>query len=79
MDNMETIKTVLNNIRPEIDFEQFSDFIQHGILDSFDLVTLISELDQEFSISIDGTDIIPENFKNLQTIKKLIEKYQVNV
>ena len=37
MDNMETIKTVLNNIRPEIDFDQSTDFIEDGILDSFEI------------------------------------------
>ncbi len=47
------------------------------MLDSFDVVTLITELDQTFSISIDGVDIVPEHLKNLDTIKRLLEQYHV--
>ena len=44
------------------------------MLDSFDVVTLVSALDKNFGISIEGTDIVPENFKNLQTIEALLRK-----
>jgi acyl carrier protein len=68
---------ILQEIRPEFEdeFERAIDFFEQGILDSFDLVVLVSALDQEFSISIDGIDIIPENLCSLRAIEKLIEKY----
>jgi acyl carrier protein len=71
---MDKIFEILKNIRPECDFERSGDFINNGYLDSFDVVTLVSELDREFDISIDGLDIIPENFANASSIKKLIIK-----
>lgn len=65
---------ILNEIRPEFDFGVESNFISGGMLDSFDLVTLVTELDEIFSISIDGTDIIPENFESIDTIVAIIKK-----
>jgi len=50
------------------------DFIEDGLLDSFDVVTLVGTLDKTYHISISGVDIVPENFKNLQTITALLRK-----
>lgn len=74
---MKSAADILQGIRPEFDFRTSSDFISDGMLDSFDLITLISELDKEYGISIEGTDIIPENFCNLAAIHKTLEKYGV--
>ena len=69
------IKEVLENIRPEFDFEVSENFLEDGLLDSFDLITLVSTLDETFDISIEGTEMTPENFENIQSIEKLIKKY----
>jgi acyl carrier protein len=69
------IYLILENIRPEIDFSSTSNFITEGYLDSFDIVTLVSALDEEFNISIDGTDIIPENFETIDSIYLLVTKF----
>ena len=71
---MEQIKKILTEIRPEFDFESSSDFIEDGYLDSFDLVTLVAELDETFNISIDGLDIVPENFMSVETIAEVVKK-----
>lgn len=65
---------ILNGIRPEFDFGTESNFISQGMLDSFDLITLVTELDESFGISIDGTDVLPENFESVETIEALIKK-----
>lgn len=70
----EKILTLLGDIRPEFDFKDSNDYITDGFLDSFDVVTLVSELENEFSVTIDGMDIIPENFENVSVISKLIER-----
>jgi acyl carrier protein len=54
---MKTIPEILKEIRPEFDFTTSSDFIGDGMLDSFDVVTLVSTLDKNFGISIPGTEI----------------------
>lgn len=76
---MEKIMEILQGIRPEFDFSSSEDFIEDGYLDSFDLVSLVSELDETFDISIDGLDIIPENFKSLDTITNVVKKNGGNV
>lgn len=68
------IVEILNDIRPEFDFATETNFISHAMLDSFDLITLVTELDESFGISIDGTDILPENFETIDAIEALILK-----
>ena len=70
----EQIIKILSELRPEFDFTQDVNFIEEGMLDSFDLINLVSELDSQFGISIDGLDIIPENFANVEAIANLLKK-----
>ena len=71
---MKSIAEILKEIRPEFDFTASLDFISDGMLDSFDIVTLVSSLDKNFGVSIPGTEILPENFTNIQTIEVLLRK-----
>ena len=64
----------LTEIRPEFNFEASNNFIEEGMLDSFDIVSLVASLDEEFGISIDGTEILPENFSNVDSIFQLLIK-----
>jgi acyl carrier protein len=70
-----TIEEILKEIRPEFDFTASQDFIADGMLDSFDIVTLVSDMDKAYGISISGLDIVPENFQNIPSIQKLLQKY----
>ncbi len=68
------ILEILSGLRPEFDFTSSSDFIGDGMLDSFDIVSLVTELEESFNITIDGEDIIPDNFSSVDAIITLIEK-----
>ena len=74
---MKPISEILAEIRPEYDFDSSSDFIADGMLDSFDIVTLVSAMDQHYAISIRGTDIVPENFQNESAIYGMLKNYGV--
>jgi len=63
---------ILQEIRPEFGFTQELNFIEGGMLDSFDIVSLVTALDEQFGISIDGMDILPENFVSVDSIVKLL-------
>ncbi len=76
---MEEIYKILEEIKPECDFENSIDFIRDGLLDSFDLIALISDVESLYGILVDGRDIIPENFSSIDMLKKLIEKYGVHI
>jgi acyl carrier protein len=71
---MKTIAEILKEIRPEFDFTTSADFQADGLLDSFDMITLVAALDKHYGISISGVDIVPDNFKNLETIAALLRK-----
>lgn len=71
---MEKIREILVDIRPEYDFLEDIDFIEAGMLDSFDIITLVTDLEENFDIRIDGSDILPENFCSIKAIENLIEK-----
>ncbi|HOW86847.1 MAG TPA: acyl carrier protein [Candidatus Aminicenantes bacterium] len=68
------ILDLLKGIRPEFDFQASSDFVEDGMLDSFDIVTLVDELDRHYGISIDGIDIVPENFASVGAIRAVLLK-----
>lgn len=72
---MEKILSILNNIRPEFDFCASDDFIRDGMLDSFDVVVLVADLDKAYEISIEGVAIVPRNFRNVAAIQKLLQEY----
>lgn len=72
----EKIIKILNGIRPEFDYSQDVNFLEEGMLDSFDLVNLVNELNNEYGIDIDGMDMIPENFGTIDDIVKVVSKYQ---
>ena len=72
---MPSIAEILREIRPEFDFTASEEFVGDGMLDSYDIVTLVSDLDEAYGISISGLDIVPENFQNIASIQKLLQKY----
>lgn len=74
---MSKIIDILQDIRPEFDFTDSTNFFEDGYIDSFDLISLVAALDKEFKIKIKGTDIIPENFCNIEEIKRLVKGYGV--
>ena len=75
MDNIikQDIIDILTELRPEFDFSQEIDFIEESMLDSFDIVALVTALEEKFKISIDGMDILPENFASVEKIATLIK------
>jgi len=69
------ILAILEEIRPEYDFKKPNiDFISEGMLDSFDVVSLVDALDESFGISIAGADILPENFASVEAIETLVSR-----
>lgn len=70
----EKIIEILNGLRPEYDFSAEANFIEEGMLDSFDIVSLVSELEENFGVVIDGIEIVPDNFSTLEAIENLINR-----
>ncbi|MFT4847601.1 MAG: acyl carrier protein [Sediminicola sp.] len=76
----EKIIEILSDIRPEFDFNvENTGFIAKGMLDSFDIISLVSDIEENFEIVIEGVQILPENFDSVEAIVSLIEKNNANI
>ena len=72
----EQIIEILTELRPEFDFTEDVNFIEEGMLDSFDVVSLVDEIETKFGVAIGGTDVIPENFCSIEAICDTIKRNQ---
>jgi len=71
---MDKLMEILESLRPDVDFETETALIDDGILDSFDIVSLVGELSDEFDIEIKPSDLVPVNFNSAEAIYALVEK-----
>ena len=69
---MKRLKRILSSLHPEIEIDRETRLLDDGILDSLDIVTLITDLNDEYKISIGAEDITPDNFQNIDSIERLI-------
>lgn len=71
---MEKLIEILTDLHPDVDFATEEGLVDNGILDSLDIVTLITEINDKFDVSIPAEEIIPENFNSAAALMSLIEK-----
>ena len=71
---MEELIEILMDIDPDVDYETCDTLVEDGILTSFEMVMLVTEINQRMGVSIAPEDIVPENFAAAQKIWELIEK-----
>ena len=76
---MDELTAILNDIRPGKDFAGVENFFDQGVLDSLDLTTLVATLESHYEIFFDVDEIVPENFRNLATIRSLLSRKGVTV
>lgn len=74
--NKTELLSILQDIHPEIDYENEKNLVDNGIFDSFDIVTLISEIATNFDIKVPANEITPDNFNSLEAIMALLEKLE---
>lgn len=68
----EGVLAVLQELHEDIDYEKEEALVDDKILDSFDLVTLVTELGEEFDVEITARDFIPENFNSVERLARMI-------
>lgn len=73
---MEELITLLKSYKPEVDFENNENLIDEELLDSFDIISIVSAIDKEFDVQITASDVIPENFNSAKALYMLIQKLQ---
>lgn len=73
---MEQLLAILQELKPGVDFEGNKHLIDDGILESLEIITLASELNDEFDIEITVADVLPENFNSIEAIWSMIKRLQ---
>lgn len=73
---MEKLLEILEDIQPEVDFENCDALIDGGFLDSFAILSIVGEIEEEFGVSITPAEIVPENFNSMQALWNMIQRLQ---
>lgn len=73
---MEDLLEILSSLHPEVDFESCDTLIDDKILDSFDIVSIISEIEDQFDVAISAEKITPQNFNSAQALYALIQELE---
>lgn len=73
---MEALLQILTNLHPEVDFETCDTLVDDKIIDSFDIVTIISEINEEYDVVIPAEEIVPDNFNSAQALYELIVRLE---
>lgn len=76
---MEQLMSILKGLRQDVDFEKEDKLIDNGVLDSFDLVALVGEINEAFDVEVEFEDMEPENFNSVKNMYAMIEKLQNEV
>lgn len=71
----ERVLEILQDVVPDVDFENEENLISDSIVDSFAVVAMVNELNDELDIDIPAREILPANFETLDAIVALVEKY----
>jgi len=73
---MSKIVSILEDIKPGIDYENCKNLIDGHYLDSLSIISLIAELEEEFDITIPAVEIVPGNFNSVEQMAAMVERLQ---
>ncbi|MBQ6623374.1 MAG: acyl carrier protein [Mogibacterium sp.] len=73
---MEELMEILEGMRPDIDFANETSLVTDRLLESFDIISLVTEINDEFDVKVKPADLIPENFDSVEAMWALIERLQ---
>ena len=71
---MEELLKILEGLKPGVNFKEEKNFVEHGVLDSIEIMELADEIMDTFDIELTPLDIVPENFESLETLYQMIEQ-----
>ena len=73
---MEKLLKILRDLHPDVDLAREEDLIGDGILDSFDIVTIVAEIDMDYGVAIPPEELTPENFASANALYALVCRLQ---
>ena len=72
--DIEKLIEILSELHADVDFENHTALIDDGILDSFDIVTIVADVDDAYGVGIPAEELLPENFNSAAALFALIER-----
>ncbi len=75
-DEMKKLLEILTDINEDVDFVNEKALVDDGLIDSFDITSIITALDEEFQVRIEAAEIEPENFNSIEAILETVKRYQ---
>jgi acyl carrier protein len=73
-EDMDIILEILSGLHPEVDFDSCNTLVDDKIIDSFDIVSIISDISDEFDITIPVDEIVPKNFNSAKALYAMVER-----
>ena len=73
---MDTLLTILQEMHPDVDFETHQTLIDDKIIDSFDVITLVAEINDRMDIAIPAEELVPENFNSYASLRALLVRLE---
>ena len=74
---MKKIADILKELRADEDFSKSDNFVSDGLIDSADLQRLIALIEETYDIRLAGTDLMPQNFSSVESIRELLSNYGI--
>ena len=71
---MDKLIEILSEICPNVDFKNEKALIDDGLIDSFEIVSIVAEIMDNFDVELDVDDLMPENFNSVEAMMQLIEE-----
>lgn len=71
---MEELLTLLMEIRPDIQFRGGAKLVDDGLLDSFDIVSIVGEIGERFQVDVPVEEISGQNFNSPEAMLRMIER-----
>lgn len=74
--DMKELLDILNKVKPGIDYVNEKHLVSDELIDSLDVMTIVTEICDEFEVEILPTDVVPENFESVEAMWQLIMRLQ---
>ena len=73
---MDELLKILQEMHPEVDYDTHTALVDNKVLDSFDIITLVAEINDRMDIAIPAEELVPENFNSYASLRILVERLE---
>ena len=71
---MDRLIEILEEVIPGVDVENTDRLVDDNILDSFAIISLVAELEEEYDITVSPAELVPENFNSAKALWDMVQR-----